>query len=370
MPFYFAAEKGARRLVVIQLSGGNDGLNCVVPFRNDIYHKLRPSIGLDGDDLIEITPDAALNSALSGMADLYNDGHLTIINNVGYPSPNHSHFRSTDIWQSASNADEYIQSGWIGRYLDGCETCSKPHAAIELDDTLSLALKGNKLKGMAFCEPELLKLSENKVIAGIAKTDLSVHEHTVVDFLHKSLAETAQSAEYIYSRSKIYKSLQQYPQHEFAKRMKTIAELICSGCDTVVYYVSLPGFDTHALQKGAHKRVLKIYSDTLKAFTADLKQNNRFDDTLIFTFSEFGRRVKQNASNGTDHGTANNIYIAGGKLKKAGLYNALPDLATLDDGDLIHSVDFRQVYATLIENWLKGDAAAVVGRGYSALDFI
>lgn len=370
-PSFLTNDFSGKTLVVIQLSGGNDGLNCVVPFHNDLYYKLRPSIGLDGDDLIELNHDVALNSSLSGLADLFNSGHATIINNVGYPNPNHSHFRSTDIWQSASKADEYLQSGWLGRYLDSCSNCNQPHAAIELDDTLSLAMKGNKLKGMAFREPEILHLSaQNRIISATAKTSSQNHEHPTVEFLHKSLTETTQSAEYIYSKSKIYKSTQPYPLHEFAKRMKTIAELICSGSETKIYYISLPGFDTHALQKGAHKRVLQIYGDTLKAFTNDLKQNNRFNDAMIFTFSEFGRRVKQNASNGTDHGTANNVYIVGGKLAKPGIYNSLPDLTNLDEGDLIHNIDFRQVYATLLEKWMHADTTKILNTKFEALNFL
>lgn len=348
-------------------------MNCVVPFRNDLYYELRPDISLDEDNLIGITDYVALNKNLQGLAELFDDGNLTLINNVGYPNPNRSHFRSMDIWQSASDADKYESTGWLGRYLDStCSPdCGKPHLALEIDDTLSLALKGEHLKGLAFRNPETLHLlSANPVVSVSATDSSSTHVHQQVNFLHKTLTETTQSAEYIYQHSKIYKSKSTYPAHEFGKRMKLIAELINSGTETSVYYVSLSGFDTHVFQKGTQNRLLKIYGDTLKAFCNDLKSNNRFTDTLIMTFSEFGRRVKQNSSKGTDHGTASNIYIAGGKLSKPGIFNELPDLEKLDNGDLIYKVDFRNVYATILEKWLNVKPEIILKNKFEALNFI
>jgi uncharacterized protein (DUF1501 family) len=370
----YNALGNGKTLVVIQLSGGNDGLNCVVPFRNDLYYKARPSLGLQKDELIAITDDVGLNSSLQGLADLYNDGNVAIINSVGYPNPNRSHFRSTDIWQSASDEDKIVNTGWVGRYLDStCNgECAKPHTAVEIDDTLSLALKGEKTKGLAFREPQSLQIfASNPLIRNVAS---HYHEHGDENpgaaFLNKTLAETTQSADYIYEHSKVYKSKRIYPQHEFGKRMKTIAELICSGSDTKIYYISLPGFDTHVLQSGTHGRQLKVYSDALKAFTDDLKEQNRFDETMVLTFSEFGRRVEQNSGKGTDHGTANNVYVVGGKLGKAGLINDMADLQNLDEGDLIYKVDFRQVYATLLDKFLAADSKTILGNQFSTLNFV
>lgn len=362
-----------KRLVVIQLSGGNDGLNCIVPYRNDIYYKMRPGIGLNEKQRIAVTDEVAFNIALTEMADLYNEGHLSVINNVGYPNPNRSHFRSADIWQSASDENQFLSTGWIGRYLDATcsDKCTLPHMAVELDDTLSLALKGDKIKGLAFHDPKVLYLSsKNKNLELISNGNFHHDDDHVAGFLHKSLRETMQSADYVYEQSKIYKSTVTYPNSNFAKRMKNIAELICSGCETQVYYISLPGFDTHAAQAGMHTRVLQTYSQTVKAFCDDLKKNNQFDNTVIFTFSEFGRRVKQNASKGTDHGTANNVYIINGKLNKSGIYNELPNLEDLDEGDLKFNVDFRQIYATLLENVLQKSASPILGNDFNKLDFI
>lgn len=362
-----------KRLVVIQLFGGNDGLNCIVPFRNDLYYKLRPGIGLKDEAIIGLTDEVAMNANLAELADLFNQGQLSVINNVGYPDPNRSHFRSTDIWHSASDESQYLNTGWIGRYLDSLCTdkCNVPHTAIELDDTLSLILKGDKTKGIAFHDPKVLFLAtQNELIQKISKSEHDLEHEALPDFLHRTLRDTTQSAEYIYEKSKIYKSQIVYPQSEFAKRMKSIAELICSGAETQIYFISLPGFDTHAAQIGMHSRILQTYSKTIKAFTDDLKANNLFDDTVILTFSEFGRRVKQNASKGTDHGTANNVYVINGKLNKPGIYNELPDLENLDQGDLKFTIDFRQVYATLLEKTLQKDSKIILGNTFSTLDFI
>lgn len=361
-----------KTLVVIQLSGGNDGLNCVVPFNNDLYYQYRPDIGLYENDLIGITGEIALNKNLEGIAELYDNGNVTFINSAGYPNPNRSHFRSMDIWQSASDAEKYESTGWLGRYLDStCEgICGKPHLAIEIDETLSLAMKGEKLKGMAFRNPRALqKLTSNPLLINSTSGD-SQTGNSQVDFLRKTLTDTMQSADYIYEHARIYKSKSLYPNHEFGNRMKQIAELIISGSETSVYYISLPGFDTHVFQKPAQNRLLKVYADTLNAFCNDLKSNNRFTDTLVMTFSEFGRRVKQNSSKGTDHGTANNIYIIGGKLSKAGMYNSLPDLSKLTDNDLIYEIDFRNVYATVLEKWLDVNPQTVLKRHFEPLAFL
>lgn len=366
-----------KRLVILQLSGGNDGLNCVVLFRNDLYYQARPSLGLK---LIKLTDEVALNSNIEGLADLFNNGNLAILNSVGYPNPNRSHFRSMDIWQSASDENQYLYSGWVGRYLDAtCNgTCAKPYTAVEIDDTLSLTLKGDIMKGLAFSRPGLLHtMSQNPIIRGVAKdyptgihSDMPNNEHAEVEYLQKTLAETMESADYIYEHSRTFKSQRTYPANAFGNRLKTIAELICSGCDSSVYYISLPGFDTHAFQKGRQNKTLKTLSDGLNVFCEDLKANDKFNDTVIMTFSEFGRRVAQNASNGTDHGTANNIYVIGGKLAKPGIYNSMPDLQNLDEGDLIFNTDFRQVYATMLEKVLGADSEKVLGKKFELMSFV
>jgi uncharacterized protein (DUF1501 family) len=368
------ALRNGKKLVIIQFSGGNDGLNCLIPFSTDTYYELRPDIAIYRDEVLKLTPDAALNPNLSFLADLYHDGNLAIINTVGYPNPNRSHFRSMDIWQSGSGSEEYLSSGWIGRTLDSTcsDNCTMPHAAIELDDTLSLALKGEKLKGLAFRKPKMLYDSTRQpLIRKMAEDNPSPPTtDNAVDFLYKTLTDTVNSAEYLHSKAKIFSSGTVYPDDFFAKQMKQIAELIISGSETSVYYISLSGFDTHILQRGTHNRLLKLYSDTLTAFCSDLKTNNRFSETVILTFSEFGRRVAQNGGKGTDHGAANVIFLAGGGLKKAGMQNPIPDLGNLIDGDLKHTVDFRSVYSTVLQNWLNVDATQVLNGKFPLMEFV
>jgi len=372
-PFLSPAAK-PKVFVVIQFSGGNDGLNCIVPFRDDLYHKYRPTLGYSKDELIHLSDDIGMNYNLQGLADLFFNGDVVLINNVGYPNPNRSHFRSMDIWQTASDEQVYLQSGWLGRVLDSsCNNghCVKPHFAVELDDSLSLALKGMEMSGFAVRDPKQLKnTSENKLIDEIAHQHVDGDEHHNVTYLHKLLTDTTESADYIYAQSKIYASTAVYPQNEFGNQLKTIAELIISETNTSVYYVSLSGFDTHALQRGQQEKQLKVYADALKVFCNDLKANGKFSDTLIMTFSEFGRRVEENGSKGTDHGTANNIYLISGGFKQGGMMNDMPDLSKLEEGDLVYNVDFRHVYATILDKWMQVDSKAVLGKGFGVLDFI
>ncbi|MFN3940510.1 MAG: DUF1501 domain-containing protein, partial [Chitinophagales bacterium] len=281
-------------LVVIQLSGGNDGLNCIIPYRNDLYYQLRPHIGYRKNELIALSDDVGLNLQMSGIADLFYNGDVVMINNVGYPNPNRSHFRSMDIWQSGSDADNYWQTGWLGRALDAQCTPGKiikPHAAIEIDDSLSLALKGENVSGFATSNMEILRGAlENPLMHQLAEKGNGEHGDSQVAYLYKQLAATSESANYIYAQSKIYHTQTDYPDTPLGRQLKMIAELIISETHTSIYYISHSGFDTHALQRGQHERQLRQYSDAVKIFCDDLKAHHRFSDILIMTFSEFGRR--------------------------------------------------------------------------------
>jgi uncharacterized protein (DUF1501 family) len=361
---------GNKVTVVIQLSGGNDGLNTVIPITNDIYYKNRPRLGIQKKDALLVTDDVALNPALIAFKNLYDDGSLSILNSVGYPNPDRSHFRSMDIWHSASAANEYVNTGWIGRYLDAqCKGCDKPTQAIEMDDVLSLALKGEANKALALKDAaKLFNSSNSSYFKDITATHTQGEE--TVDYLYKTMSETISSAEYIYKQSKLKATTQTYPNTGLGKDLKTIASLIFSDINTKVYYVSLGSFDTHVNQEGQQKRLFTELNDAVKAFTDDLKRNNRFDDVLMMTFSEFGRRVAQNASGGTDHGTANNMFLIGGGLKQKGVLNAMPDLSDLNEGDLKHTVDFKSVYATVLHNWLGADDKAILGKKFEKLGFV
>ncbi len=360
-----------KKLVIIQLSGGNDGLNTIIPYRNDIYYKNRPKLAIQKNNLIKATDELGFHQNLAPLKNLYDKGYLSIINNVGYPNPNRSHFRSTDIWQTASNADEYLNSGWVGRFIE--KYGKNPYAGIELDDSLSLIMKGENINGIATRDPRVLFGNThtpffNKVLKQQTEEHLSEHN---LGYLYKTMIEAKSSAKYIYETSKTYKSNFDYPKNPFGKQLKTTAEFINSDLKSKVYYVSMGGFDTHAYQANRHNKLLKTYSEAIEVFVNDLKKNDTFKDTLILTFSEFGRRVQQNAAGGTDHGAANNIFLIGENLNKKGFYNDVPDLQNLDkNGDLIHTVDFRSVYATILDKWLEVDHKLIINKPFNKLDFI
>ncbi len=363
-------------LVIVQWSGGNDGLNTLVPYRNDIYYRERPRLAVPATEVLKLNDELGFNPVLKNLKNIFDSGNLSITNNVGYPNPDRSHFRSMDIWHTASEANEYLSAGWIGRYLDSnCQTanCKIAHQAIEVDDTLSLAMKGESIKGLALKNPEkLYQATQNKQINQLAKlaNQITDHDHNNVAYLYKTLAETVSSANYIHEKNKIYQSKFTYPVSPFAQQLKTIAELIGSDLETSVYYASMGGFDTHIRQKGQQERLLKNYDEAIGVFVQDLKKNNRLQDVVIMTFSEFGRRVAQNASEGTDHGTASNVFIINGNLKKVGFWNESPNLQDLEEGDLKFSVDFRNIYATLLQKHLQVDSKTILNKDFSTLGFI
>lgn len=360
-------------LVVIQFSGGNDGLNSVIPFSNDIYYKLRPKISIKKNEVIKLNSELGLNNSLKFLKELFDEGNLSIVNSVGYPNPDRSHFRSMDIWQTASSSSEYINSGWIGRYLDSeCMGCINSFKAIEADETLSLALKGDNQNGLAFQDiNRFYQMSNNKLYLDLQTLHTKTNnQNSAIDFIYKTLADSTSNARLIYEKSKIYKSKQTFPNTQLSKNLKMISELIISGLETKVYYTSFSGFDTHINQNNKQNELLKQYSEALKAFIADLKQNNKFKDTAIFTFSEFGRRVEENASGGTDHGTANNVFIISGDLKKPGLYNQAPDLSDLENGDLKYKIDFRSIYQNILDGWLNSKSEKILNTSFKSLNIL
>lgn len=375
-------KNSTKKLIIIQFSGGNDGLNTVVPFRNDIYYKERPQIAIPKNEVIQLSDEQGLNPALSPLQKLYQEGELTIINNVGYPNPDRSHFRSMDIWQTGSSSEQYLSTGWLGRYLDKIytENQNQPaHFALEMDDTLSLALKGIKKSGFAAQDLNRLKrTTSTPVVKALLDSEKNTslkshHDHShdeQVSYLYQTLSNTAASSEYLFDKNKAGKTVAEYPNDRFGKDLQQIAKLINAGCDSQIYYVSLNGFDTHANQKNTQERLFKSYAEAIEALRQDLKKTNNWNDTLVMTFSEFGRRVGENASRGTDHGTANVVFLAGGNLKKKQFVGQAPNLTDLDNGDLKYKIDFRQIYSDILKNWLKTDARTILNADFKSLGFI
>jgi len=365
-----ALERGHKVLVILQLSGGNDGLNTIVPMRNDIYFRERQTIAVD--NALTLTEEAGIHPALPFFKTLYDRGELAVLNNVGYPDPNKSHFRSMDIWHSASRSDEYLESGWIGRYLDqACYDCGHPTQALEVNDMLSLALIGKQKKAFAFKDPKkLYQTSREEYFNTLYQEHKHQHEEETVAYLYQTLGDTINNADYIFEQSKARKTAAAYPDSVLGKDLKTVSSLIKSDINTQVYYLQIGSFDTHINQQQRQESLFHTINDAVEAFVDDLKKNGLFQHVMLMTFSEFGRRVAQNASNGTDHGTANQLFFLSGGLKKQGLLNALPDLTQLNEGDLQYTEDFRKVYATLLKNWLDADSTKILGWKNGIYDFI
>lgn len=367
MTFDEALAPNQNILVVLQFTGGNDGLNTIIPSKNDIYFRERKTLAIQ--DSLPLTDEAGINPSLSYFKELFDKGELSVMNNVGYPNPDKSHFRSMDIWQSASRSDQFLETGWLGRFLDEeCYRCEHPTQALEVDDMLSLALKGENNKAFAFKDPKrLYQTSQEKYFKSLYDHH---HDDETVSYLYQTLGSTINNADYIFEKSKAKKTEQTYPNSQLGKDFKTVASLIKSDINTQVYYLSVGSFDTHVNQNERQKKLFSDINEAVKSFVDDMKSNGLFNNILLMTFSEFGRRVAQNASNGTDHGTANQMFFISGNLKRKGLLNSLPDLQNLNEGDLIYKEDFRKVYATILKNWLKADSSKVLGWKDGIYDFI
>lgn len=363
-----ALEANGKILVILQLTGGNDGLNTIIPTKNDIYYRERPQLALKNP--LVLTDEAGIHPKLTFFKNLFDNGELVVLNNVGYPNPDKSHFRSMDIWHSASRSDEYLETGWIGRYLDeACHSCTQPTQALELDDMLSLALKGKRNKAIAFRDASrLYQTSQEKYFNGLHASHH--HDDEVVDYLYQTMGTALNSAKYIYEKSRPKDTSATYPDTTLGKEFRTISSLIQSDINTRVYYLSIGSFDTHINQNQRQSQLFSEINNAVEAFVKDLKAIGTFKDVMLVTFSEFGRRVAQNASNGTDHGTANQMFFVSGGLKRKGILNALPDLANLHEGDLMYKEDFRKVYATLLRNWLGADDHKILGAKNGLYDFI
>lgn len=338
---------GEQSVVFIQLNGGNDGLNTFIPFDNSLYYDLRPNIGIAKDDIIGKTKGMGFNPALKDFATIQQNGHLSVIQNVGYPEPNRSHFRSQEIWQTASNTNEYLSEGWLGRYLDIHCHEHQPTAGINLDAIDNLSLKGKQPNSVTVKDPNRFKVRND------TKETQKLSDNPQLDFVRKIANSVTEGSDEIQKALANSKSEISYPKSGLAKNLEWMARLIKGNLNSKVYYTSLNGFDTHDNQINSHARVLGELNDAVFSFYNDLKEANLLQNITIVVFSEFGRRVKDNG-NGTDHGTAAPMFIIGGNNKGTIIGNN-PNLEDLDNGDLKYEIDFRSVYSSLLENKLSFD---------------
>lgn len=388
--------KDAPILVVLQLAGGNDGLNTLVPFSNDHYRRARPGLGLQGGDLLHLNDEFALHASLAGMKSLYDEGLLSIVHGVGYPNPNRSHFRSTEIWQTATDADRVESKGWLGRYFDSqCPGCDAS-AAVCIGNEAPQALMGKVPRGIVFQNPQQYRLAtavtggagtpEDEVFRRLNSLDLSGTELNAggsigalsgapaqrgdtapLDFLERVALDAEVSSQRV-RKMTAGGARTGYPATRLGRDLDLVAKMILGGLGSRVYYISHGGFDTHTNQRGTHDRLLRELGDALKAFCDDMRTTGNLQRVLVMTFSEFGRRVEENASGGTDHGAAAPLFIAGGGCR-GGILGRAPSLSPkdLDQGDLVHTTDFRSVYATILERHLRVPGATILGRAFPTL---
>jgi len=334
-------------LIFIQLNGGNDGLNTYIPYDDPLYKMFRPNIGFSKDEVISKSNGMAFHPILLGLSSIQQKGDLSIIQNVGYPDTTRSHFRSQEIWQTASSSKEYLDNGWLGRYLDLQCNDHEPTAGINLDTIDNLALKGEDPNFITVRNLNRFKAHNND----LETSDLSGNPQ--LDFARRISYNLTEGAEEIQKALERSKTEISYPKSELSSKLEWIARLMKGNLNSKVYYTSLNGFDTHNNQLGVHKNKLKELDEAVAAFYKDLKEAQLMDQATVVIFSEFGRRVKDNGS-GTDHGTAAPMFIIGGRNKGKVLGNN-PDLINLDNGDLIYQTDFRSVYATLLAEKMKFD---------------
>ena len=367
-----------RTLVVVQLSGGNDGLNTLVPYTQQAYYNARPNLALDKSDVLQLNSDVALHPSMAALQSLYNDNHVAIVQGAGYPNPNLSHYESMTIWQTAS-PDETLQTGWLGRYLDTARSVDSSINAVELDTLLSPTVVGEKERATAIDSLRSFKIapltrqtqsSDEETIKALDSIQCSSCQeyNDLVNAMMEAGLDAMTASDVVRQAASNYETSVTYPTNDFANRLKLAAQVVSSSLKPTIIYLQIGGFDTHANQKTTQANLLKTVSDGISAFYRDMESKDKADDTLIMTFSEFGRRVHENGSQGTDHGTAEPMFLIGGRVS-GGLYADYPNLSNLDsNGDLIHTVDFRQVYASVLQDWLGVDSTPVLSSQFQKLN--
>ena len=376
-----------RILVVIELAGGCDGLNTIVPHTNDFYYRERPSLAIDPQSVLPLNDQLGFHPSLSGFKELHDNGNMSIVQGVGYPNPNRSHFRSRDIWHTAE-AEQIGSNGWLAKYFDRFEG-SVTLQGINIGGRVPRAMISESGASPSIKSIDTYKLQNAPYYRGDQGNKNAAFQSIISapptlfppfqEYVTQTVLDATYSAAEILEGRKNYSSTIEYPDTAFAGNLKTIAQIISADIGATVYYATLSGFDTHAGQadpndsgEGRHAYLLKTLSSAVKAFWDDVREMGMQNDVLIMSFSEFGRRVSENASRGTDHGTANQMFLFGENVIP-GLYGEQPSLDPLyldPIGDMAHNVDFRSVYATVLSNWLEVDPIPLIGESWPILPIL
>ena len=353
-----------RILVVLELTGGNDGLNTVVPFTDDAYYKLRPTIGIKKTDVLKISDDYGFHPSLLGFERMFKNGQMAIVHGCSYPQPNRSHFVSMGYWHTGvpNGADS---RGWLGRFADAYQPQPQPQLIINLAKEQSMAVKSLVHAPVVFSDPNRFLRqgteTEKEVFAKLAKDKPATGNETLT-FLRNIATTADQSSDFVRHACAEYRTKMNYGYGEVGTDLQRIAALIKAGSPTRIYYLNFGSFDTHVSQAGQHQGLFNRLGDAVDAFLRDLKALGRADDVSVLAFTEFGRRVKENASFGTDHGVASPMFVFGNKVK-GGLYGKHPSLTDLDEGDLKMTTDFRSVYGTMIKEWMGYEDTKAILQG-------
>jgi uncharacterized protein (DUF1501 family) len=370
-------DRDGRVLVVIQLEGGNDAINTLVPFADEGYARNRKTLRIPQKGLIRVNDRVSLHPALRGMGDLLQRGHLALVPGVGYPNPNRSHFQSMAIWQTARLDPEDLNGpGWIGRSLDerlGTAATPSPTGGAALfigAETPPTALRGRRSSATSLERIEDLTLPRGSA-RSLVRTPLTIGQGTPDDlgaFVRRSMLDAYTSAERVaeLTRGRAAVAEVSYPNTTLAGRLKTVSQLLKADLPSRVFYTGQSGYDTHAGQSNTHYGLLNELSGAVKAFLDDLTAAKLAERVTVLCFSEFGRRVAENSSEGTDHGTAGLVFLAGPKVR-AGLHGSVPSLTDLVDGDPKISTDFRRVYAALLEDWLGLPSISPLGTKFEPM---
>ncbi|RME74529.1 MAG: DUF1501 domain-containing protein [Planctomycetota bacterium] len=337
-----------RILVLVELRGGNDGLNTLVPYREKTYYQARPTLAIPSNNVLKLTDELGLNPKLSPLMESWKAKDLAIVAGVGYPNPNRSHFRSIEIWETASNSNEFLNEGWIARLFAQHKPSQKLAAdGLILDRGQEGPLSGKKMRNIVFSNPKQFLQQASRL------EELSAQHVNNPSLLHlievqKNILKAAKMLQQKLQEAPPLRTA--FPPYRLAQQLKIAAQLLSVTIPAPVIKVSMGSFDTHSGQKNPHMRLMQELSQSLAAFRKALKQAGIWDRVLVMTYSEFGRRVRENGSKGTDHGTAAPHFILGGKVK-GGIYGKQPSLKDLDRGDLKFTTDYRRMYMTVAKLW-------------------
>ena len=373
------ARSGGRVLVLLELAGGNDGLNMLVPHTDDRYHRARGALAIPGNQVLKLDDQVGLHPELTNLKELYDRGLLAVVEGVGYPDPVRSHFLSTDIWHTADRSGRRVDTGWAGRLADRAfEGDRDPNLMVSVGSKVPYACCGAEHRAVALSSPAGYRIfggaeqvrALDGAVGAADPADAMGETSSTRTFLQQAYADARASSDSVREALAGYKSAAAYGNGELASGLRLVAALLAGGLSTRIFHLKMGGFDTHSGQANRHRQLMRTLNQGLSAFQQDLEHSGHAERTLVLAYSEFGRRVQANASGGTDHGTAGPVFLLSQNLN-GGLYGARPDLSNLDDnGDLKFSTDFRRIYGTVTERWMGVPAVRVLGADYPPLDFL